>query len=1669
MSAARAPGHSVTPDAETLRRVQALYDRGLYLQAFAASQPAGPLCDWVGPEAQVLAGRLAGNIGGMRLATLLHLRAGRAYPEHGRVRYYYGLILQGRRGPFAAWKYVTERDLGEGASTSERADWCTLKAMIAAQLRDFAEADRWLARSAELGGDRAWTLVVRSQVLESQDRYAESLAAARECVERTPWYRPGVQRLAVALLHSGLAEEALALLREADRRIESTGVAEQLADLEIELGLDDAALATLDRVQVLSPLIDRDAKRWLAARRSDVAWALGRRADAIALAREADSFFHRKLVARLEGSSEAGRVHLAVPFVRQHHRTCAPATLASLTAYLGRPVDHLSLADQISYDGTPGRKEREWATANGWTTREFRVTWEAAMALLERGVPFSLVTVAATSAHEQAVVGYDAPRGTFLVRDPSSPLLVEYLAEPLLEGQRSHGPRGFVVLPEEQRVRLDGLELPDAELYDMKHALEQALERHDRAAARSLRDRMDEAYPGHALVLRANQVLAAYDADDERGLAWTEALLEMFPGSAPLVLSRLAYLARLGRRSQRLQALEALCDGGAGHPEYWDLYADLLSADARRLEETSRLLDRARRARPVDAGPLSVTAKVLWQERRFEEALTAHRFAACLEDMNEGLTTSYFVAARQLGRTEEALQYLRDRFARFGSASGRPAMSLFWALEELGRADLAFETLEDALRRRADDSSLELYAAEACARYGDLERSNELLAAARPRARRPAWLRTAAALAGYRGDLEAALACWQEVLEAEPLAVDAHRAYALLLASTQSDDGARGHLRAACERHPHHLGLHQAWWERVREDGAEAVEPVLRHLLKLHAGDAWAHRELALTLAEQRQFDEAFAELDVARELEPPSASWHTVRGVVLAGMGRLSEARSAIEEAIRLDVNHTGALHELANVVHQPDERREAWTFVKEELCRQVLLGDSLTVFRAHARDGASASDLLETLRDLHARRPDLWQAWRELVHQLAEMSMLPEALTLATEAVARFPLVGELRLTLARVHRLRLDTAAETDALQAARRIDGSDGAAAYRLAEIAEAAGDLDGARGLLEAAVARAPLDAAPHSLLADLEWRSGRRDEALRRIERCLVIAPGWTHAWTRLGEWCRAVETPLRAEELARELTRRRPGEARSWFMLSETLAARPDSADERLDALDRAIALNPRFTDAHDTKAGLLAQLGRFDEAQAACRPSGWEQSQPLELRGREAWLLSERGRTAEAIARMRQVVTEAPSYLWGWTRLTEWSLASKDWPAYGEAAARLVELRPTDALSYGYRGDARRRLDDRAGAKADFERAMEIDARYAYARTQLVGLHLEDSDTSRASEVLQRNRPSVRDDDEIALEVRVHVAREERGETLQRVRELAATTGDEDGPLRIALWAIKKAEWLEDAEAILAKAAAAGEDAVAARLLASRLLERGDVRRCRRAIRAAPLGSASRRELLRALIEHRARPATRHLLWWDVWRRRRELVSHADLWGATGYALVSSGSMGHAIRWLRREPEQGQVRPWMLYNLVLALRIRGDDRDARDVGRKARLLPPDHSSSEHAVWLAADAAAEGTVEDARRFLEAGEPASGEADLALLWQVASALVSLRRGERDFAWFRGECARATSKYAAFYGRAHISRAYMRCVGAAARLAGTRGRWWAFRQWLATEMRRGLGY
>lgn len=1523
----------------SLVELQRLYDRGLFLTAWETVSAREPLERLAEPELRIFAGRLLRFLGAGRRGERLILRTWKAYPDRDDCRRHALWIIAERRGP---WEALQRLEAWQPkADAGSAVDWLCLRGELLSRLRDFSRAEAALTEARQLDPQEPWAHVCWAFHCERADRNPEALAAVEQALAINPHY-PHARSFA-AHLHQLLGQDdaAVALLERAGREAQSGHAAAQLAMLFDELRRPDDLERTLDLHERFTPLAEPNLREWRAGLRAQVAYHRGDRAAAAEWAKQAGSHrFFQSFAQRLTSPApEWKRVELPVGFVRQHHLTCVPATLTTLARYWQQPVEHLEVAEAICYDGTPSHSERRWAEQGAWVAREFRVTLPAARALLDRGVPFAFTTVYPGDAHEQAIVGYDDFRETLLIRDPTWRNRTELLTDKGLEAYAASGPRGLALVPADRASLLDGIELPDAELYDEHHRLLLALDRHDRPAAAVALERLSALAPEHRLTLQARRAVAGYDSNAAAHLAALESLLVHFPQDANFQLSRFALLRELESRAERLAKLQAAARAKEADPLLWQELAGELAQDAREHDTARRWLKRAARVRPFDGFNHFTRAQLAWERGEHDTALALYRVAACLDDKREAPAQAYFRAARWRGRATEALAWLTERFEREGRRSGLPGRTLYWAHAELDQTTAAFAILERALGMRPADVPLRLYAVEEYARWGDLRRAGEHLQAADGPAAPAAWARAAASLAARRGDTAEQICQWRAVLAAEPLNFDAHRQLAQLLTESENRDAALAHLKAATERFPHHLPLRQLFIEWAREAGAEVWEPAIRELLAAEPQNAWALRELAGVLTQQRRFAEAQAALESAAALEPNVSGQFNICGDLFAAQGDNARAREQFRLGLAQSVDNVWAMRALLENCTTREQRLEAIAFVQQELIRQTTVGDGLFEFAGLARAHLAPVELERLLRQAYEARPDLWQTWSALVQQLNAQGLHDAALELVRAANERFPLLPRLWVDRALVHRARLEHDAELEALNKVRELNPSWGWAMRELAIACFNAGKPQAAQAVLEEAVRRSPADGFNHAALADARRKLGDPAGAIAGFREAVLRQPGYDWAWNQLNELAAASGQPKLARELAEELTRRRAGEARSWWLFAHFLDD-PAERPRRLEVLAHALTLNPRFLAVHSLIARTHAAAGRWEEAFLACRPAVFGETRPTELVAAEASLRASRGNLEAAIKLLEQALAADPGYEPGWRELAHWHHLREDFDAAIKATEQLARLTPLDPVPLGYLGDLKLRRQDRDGAFTAFHRAFELDAGYTFAGCHLFDLQLERDDFSGALETAHRLRPHLPGPATLELELGIAIAANRPAEFAAVLRQLCAAPTDNPEAFARALGRIRKANWTKRAEPVVREAlrqpplnpsaSAFWVELAADRSLAGLLpvldslgfADEPGLRAWERWLDAVGdrfASAAHREDLLRWCRSHGFRRALRH--------HRAEFRSHTRLWGKVGYVLICARRWRELVAWLADWQTRPDVSPWMINNLAVGL----------------------------------------------------------------------------------------------------------------------------------------------
>ena len=1564
--------YGIPPDS-VLKKVRELYANGLTVDAVSCAQSFAPLAVWRGAPACVIAARMAANSGAPRLAAHLVVRAFRTDSHFPEAAAFYGYELWSRRGPLAAWCFGESLVLPEPS-----AEILALRGMAAAELRDFSTAEKLISSAVKVSPSDPWIHLQRAVLLEKQDRVEEALAAADEAMRcaPVPWYRPAVQIRAELYQLLDRDDEAIRILREADLHIQNAPVAAQLYSLLSENNRWEEAWAVLDRFENLAVLLEPEVRnKWLVPQRSRAAYHLGRYDEASRLASGIDDAFHRRFARNLALSNRPLRICLKVTFVRQHFKTCAPATLAALGTYWKLPTEHLKLAEAICYDGTPLHTQRTWAESHGWHVREFRLTMDAATALLEKNIPFAVSTVDPGSAHMMAVIGCDRLRGTLLFRDPGQPYVIEMDAEEFLERYRPFGPHAVVFIPSDQAALLDGLEFPDAAAYYCYHAFSAALARHDHAAARRTIADMEDAFSDHDLTWMARLDLGIYEGNQGEQRRCLERMLERYPHSAAWRLRRLACCES---RMEQFEVLNEACADAVADPALLVERARLWAGDARFLDRARRDLKRTY-GRFMGSGTISAMADISWESGAFDQAVEAYRFAACLEAFREDLFQRWFTACRRTGLTHEAMTYLEDRFTRYALRSEQPALTLAWAWNEIDQPDRARDVLEQSMRLRPDDGGLLLRSAQLFARMGDEKRAENRLAEASGRVRKNDWLRVAAEIAENNFRTEDMLRYAGELIAIEPLALDAHGATARALARLKGPQEAQTYLAGVCADHPRHYGLARLRAEWTRNEALPTAEESLLTLLRIEPSDAWSYRELALIYLRQNKLTEALRQADEAERIEPRNTYSYSVRGRVLLAAGKKDEAVALYRRAIGLSVDNTDAAEMLIANASTDQERRERLAYIESELIRQVVTGDGVLMFHNLARPLLNPQALLDSARQAKEARSDLWHTWVGLARQLSHLGVYDEALKVAEEAVRRFPYIPLLWLELSSIRRWRKEPEAEIEAAGCAFDMNPSYTLAAVMLADALERNGSFDRARGVLERAIAHAPHDAPLRARYAALVKRVDP-ETAFAALERALRLSPDLDAAWRLYRDMANETSQTERVADFARTLCRERPGEYRTWLTLARLLQG-GKSVPEQIEAIDRAMALAPSVLKIRDLKAELLTEAGRFEEAIQVCREGETAcTGDVFMLQGRRAWIESQRNRIEDAIFMMQKVLERNAGYTWGWLCLTTWLAEVNRLERAMSATREIIRLLPHASwplvrLAWlyscqGMRRDAITTCRDALSISPDDEGAIEGLFELAVAE----GLF---EDARYAVDLMLLHHPGGK---ARALQIKLWLRQKKNAEARREFAALCRSHDVDDQTVAQVTVAFKKYGRFFDALGILREAVHDDCHPSVGKVYIKELVGLKKPGRLLKAFLKMPSPAAesavpilvegltkeNQQRLLRRIVQHRG------------WSIRRDDAA----WDAVAYAMSFFKRTRDLVAWMNDWKKRQTMRSGTLFNYCLALRNLDRRVEAEDVIRYARArwerLPQINDLN---LFLAIEEALTGEPARALALLETSNP----------------------------------------------------------------------------------------
>src|SRR5215472_3212383 len=277
MRAAMCAAESGAGPATRLSKLQDLYDRHLYLDAYTATADLWKRSTNIRSlsiDEIVLGGRLAARLGGMRLSRWLLREAVERDSDNPTVRYFSRHIQSPKVRLLNELRaFIAQPDLG-GHDPELRAAWYASYAFTWATLRDFDRAHECLSVAHGLSPDDSWILSCESNVLGMADRWNDALASAERAWELDPGAPFAANSLAASLLHLGRVQESADRLDSAAETSQSFQVVAEASWYQCALAemLEgeqrrqrlERARALANGLSRLAPLADRDAKIALA-------------------------------------------------------------------------------------------------------------------------------------------------------------------------------------------------------------------------------------------------------------------------------------------------------------------------------------------------------------------------------------------------------------------------------------------------------------------------------------------------------------------------------------------------------------------------------------------------------------------------------------------------------------------------------------------------------------------------------------------------------------------------------------------------------------------------------------------------------------------------------------------------------------------------------------------------------------------------------------------------------------------------------------------------------------------------------------------------------------------------------------------------------------------------------------------------------------------------------------------------------------------------------------------------------------------------------------------------------------------------------------------------------------------------------------------------------------
>lgn len=596
-----------------------------------------------------------------------------------------------------------------------------------------------------------------------------------------------------------------------------------------------------------------------------------------------------------------------------------------------------------------------------------------------------------------------------------------------------------------------------------------------------------------------------------------------------------------------------------------------------------------------------------------------------------------------------------------------------------------------------------------------------------------------------KGQYSSAAIEYRNALKIDPTYVDAYIKLAQADEALGDGNSAYAALEKAVEIDPNRL---DSRFERAKLLLAGHLFPKAEEdatfVIKLDPNNGEAYRIRGSAFAAEKKYEQALQDFSKAVELEPTKAGPYLDVALANIALHRLPEAEANFKKAIQVDPAAVQSYVDLANFYRAQNRLPEA-----EEVLQQGVKWNpnAIPVYLTWASilsTTGKQSDADNVLGELRGHMPQSVDAARGIGDFYFERKMTDQAIAeykrglgLASKAPLQQRVTLQERIEDLYLSTEQIEQAAATD--QDLMKEAPKDTAVRIGHGRVVMAQGNLQEAVSELQSVVSDAADSPQAHYYLGLAYWRHNEPGQAGTEFQSTLRISPGLPLALRALSQLNVAQGNFAVAQIYAQELVDKDQKDP-SYHLLLGGILLRQGNGKKAEAELTAARELAPTDPSIHVALGQLYAVEKKVPEAEKEFQVAMTEAPHNSTVVSQYANFLNANHQQEKALSTAQQFVAANPNDPGGHLLVGSVQLAAKDYAAARAETERAIQLDPKLFGAYLQLGQLYRDQGDANNAAAAYEKGLALQPRSAPVAATIGNIYLAEGNLDKASEKFQQ-----------------------------------------------------------------------------------------------------------------------------------------------------------------------------------------------------------------------------------------------------------------------------------------------------------------------------------------